>query len=426
MAARLFRQSALQHLNIAERLDTAVRVVSPGASMVVASAAVLVASGLIWAMIGRVPSRVYGDGILLQSGQVIDVTSMADGQVQHVAVSVGDTVHKDDVIAFIDQPELKKQQALLQVRISELSSRYTHLESLGEQGRDLKQAVLTRRKEAVTYSIQESETQLVLYKQKLTSDMALLKEGLTTPTIVAEARQKVLTLQDAINAHYAEQQDIAFNVLESTKALEEQRYDLATKVSDVRRELEELQKKIDTQSLVVAKAAGQVIELKVTEGDVVVRGRPVATIEVAPAERADLVAQVYVPVQDGKRVHPGMGIKLAPSVVKPEEDGYLDGVVESVSSYPISEESMLRAVRNGSLVSSLLKAGPVYEARVRVRTDSTTPSGLKWSSGRGPAIRIASGTPVHGLVTVRTRHPIELVLPALGRILMDTSTEVAP
>jgi HlyD family secretion protein len=118
-----------------------------------------------------------------------------------------------------------------------------------------------------------------------------------------------------------------------------------------------------------------------------------------------------------------MAIKLAPSVVKPEEDGYLLGVVESISPFPISEQSMLRAVRNESLVSALLKDGPVYEARVRVGADATTPSGLRWSNGHGPAIQIASGTPVHGLVTVKTRRPIELILPALERVVTDTQQE---
>jgi len=419
------RQAALQHLNVAERLDTAVRVVSPGVSLVVAAAGVLITIGLVWAFYGRVPSRVYGDGILLQNGQVLDVTSMADGQVQHIAVAVGDSVRRDDVIAYIDQPELKKQQSLLQARFDELGMRSAQLANLAQKHRELKEAVLARRRTAVAYAIGEGGEELKLYEKKVASEEALLAQGLTTPSNLAEARQKVLTLRDFINTRHADRQDIAFSALDSTKVLEEQRFDLAIKLSDVRRELEELEKKNDTQGVVLAKASGQIIELKVTDGDAVIRGRPIATIEVASPERGDLVAQVYVPVQDGKRVKSGMPIKLAPSVVKPEEYGYLDGVVDSVSPYPTSEESMFRAVRNGSLVTSLLKAGPVYELRVHVHVDNGTPSGLKWSNGRGPAIRIASGTPVRGLVTVRTRRPIELVLPAFERALMDTPTNEA-
>src|SRR5581483_3285671 len=107
------------------------------------------------------------------------------------------------------------------------------------------------------------------------------------------------------------------------------------------------------------------------------RGRAIATLEVAPHGAADLVAEVYIPVQDGKRVKPGMHIKLSPSVVKPEEDGYLEGIVDAVSPFPVSEESMLREVRNQNLVQALLKDGPVYETHVRVFADAHTPSGLR-------------------------------------------------
>jgi HlyD family secretion protein len=109
--------------------------------------------------------------------------------------------------------------------------------------------------------------------------------------------------------------------------------------------------------------------------------------------------------------------------VKPEEDGYLLGTVESVSPFPVSQQSMVRAVRNENLVASLLKDGPVYEAHVRVEGDAATPSGLRWSNGHGPTIRIASGAPVHGLVTVKTRRPIELVLPAIERLFSDTQPQ---
>jgi HlyD family secretion protein len=419
----MYRQAALQHLAVAERLDTAVQVVSPATSLIVMAATVTIGTALAWAFLGRVPSRVYGEGLLLRQGSIVDVTSMADGQVQHLVVSVGDTVKEDDVIAYIDQPELTKQQSLLQAKLDELSARSAELEQLDEQGRDLKTAVFHQQKEAVSYAVVETKKQLAFYEQKLKSDTALLNKGLATPAMVAETRQKVLDLHDAISGKRAEAHNIAFNVLETTRTLESRKYDLVMQVNETNRELQEVQKRIDTQSVVLAKAAGWVIEVKLTDGDAVTRGRAIATLEVVPPNHTDLMAEIYLPAQEGKRVKQGMAIKLAPSVVKPEEDGYLLGVVESISPFPISEQSMLRAVRNESLVSALLKDGPVYEARVRVGADATTPSGLRWSNGHGPAIQIASGTPVHGLVTVKTRRPIELILPALERVVTDTQQE---
>jgi HlyD family secretion protein len=418
-----FRQAAMDHLAVAERLDTAVQVVRPATSLVIVAAVAAIAAAVVWAIVGKVPTRVYGDGLLLREGSIVDVASLADGQVQHLMVKVGDLVNQNDPIASIDQPELRKQRSLLEAKLEELQGKYTQLGRLDQAGGQMKNAVFDRQRRAVRYGLKETRKQLAFFEDKLKSDGALLDKGLTTPLAVAETRQKVLELHDAIYAKRAEGRNIAFNALDVERMLESRKYDLEMQVNETKREIEDLQKKIEVQSLVVAKAAGRVIELKLTDGDIVTRGRPIATLEVTPRGAVDLVAEVYVPALDGKRVKVGMPIKLSPSVVKPEEDGYLEGTVESVSPFPVSEESMLRTVRNPSLVQALLKNGPVYDTHVRVLADAHTPSGLRWSNGRGPAIQIASGTPVYGLVTVRTRRPIELVIPALERLITDGAAD---
>src|SRR5688572_28965106 len=119
MKEALYRKAALQHLAVAERLDTAVQVVSPATSLVVLAAAASIVTAIVWALVGRVPSRVYGDGLLFRAGSIVDVTSMADGQVQRLAVKVGDAVEENDTIAYIDQPELKKQRSLLDAKLEQ-------------------------------------------------------------------------------------------------------------------------------------------------------------------------------------------------------------------------------------------------------------------------------------------------------------------
>jgi HlyD family secretion protein len=411
MKEHLYRKAALESLSVAERLDTAVQVVGPASALVTAAAGVTVVTSLVWALVGRVPTRVYGDGLILREGAMQDVTSMADGQVQHMSVNVGDVVHENDVIATIDQPELKKQVALLEAKLGEYTGKYAQLESLDEEGSRIKESVFKQQKAAVGYAVRETQKQLAFYRVKLKSDLDLLDKGLTTPAAVADTRQRVLDLSDAIHSKESERRAIAFDVLEHSRTLEERKYDLTMEVNDTKRELEELQKKLDTQSLVRAKTAGRIVEVKVTDGDAVTRGRPIATLEAAPSGPEQLVAEIYVPSRDGNRVRAVMALKLAPSVVKPEEDGYLEGTVESVSPFPVSEQSMMRTLRNGNVVDALLKSGPVTEVRVRVSMDLTTPSGLRWSNGRGPTIKIDSGTPVQGLV------------PALERLFTDTSSD---
>jgi HlyD family secretion protein len=423
MKQQLFRRVALDNLAVVERLDTAVQVVGPATSLVVLAAIAFIVTSATWALYGRVPTRVYGEGFLLHEGSIVDVTSMADGQMEHMIVGVGDIVKENDPIARVDQPELKKQQSLLEAKLQELGKKFAQLEGLDEQGSALKHSVFKQARAALSYTIGETTKQLSFYEDKLRADETLLAKGLTTPTTVAETRQKVLDLRDAIFAKQAGERNIAFDALDARRNLESRKYDLGMQVSQTKRELEELQKRIETQSVILAKASGRVIEVKLSDGDAVIRGRSIATLEVAPHGPAGLVADVYIPAEDGKRVQAGMAIKLAPAVTKPEDDGYLEGTVDAVSPFPVSEQSMLRVVRNPNIVHALLKDGPVYEAHVRVTADPHTPSGLHWSSGQGPAIQIASGTPVHALVTVRVRRPIELIIPALARLVTDVPNQ---
>jgi HlyD family secretion protein len=242
-----YRQAALQNLAVAERLDTAVQVVGPATSMVVFGAACLIVTALVWAVIGRVPLRVYGDGLLLREGSIVDVTSMADGQVQELVVSVGDIVKENDILARIDQPELKKQRSLLQAKLDELSQKDARLVSIDKQGNALKHAVFSQQREAVTFVVEESKKQLAFLKEKLTADEALLAKGLVTPGAVAETRQRVLDMTDSIYMKQAEGRNISFSALDAQRVLQERTYDLGMEVSETTRELEELDKRTSSR-----------------------------------------------------------------------------------------------------------------------------------------------------------------------------------
>src|SRR5262249_49608811 len=90
-----FRQAAIDHLAVAERLDTAWQVVRPATALVILAAVASISAAVVWSIAGRVPTRVYGQGLLLREGSIVDVSSLADGQVQHMMVKVGDLVKEN-------------------------------------------------------------------------------------------------------------------------------------------------------------------------------------------------------------------------------------------------------------------------------------------------------------------------------------------
>ena len=110
-----------------------------------------------------------------------------------------------------------------------------------------------------------------------------------------------------------------------------------------------------------------------------------------------------------------MEIHVTPDTVRRERFGGIIGTVTQVSAFPMTKEGATTLVGNAELVEDLIsKVGPVIEVQAQLQTDSSTPSGYKWSSSKGPAnLKVSSGTTAIARVTVEKQAPITLILPFL-------------
>lgn len=243
-----FRKNAVENISAAERLDTAVRIVSPMSWIGLLTLSLLAAVTLVWACLGRIPHRVRGTGILINQGQVFDVTSVADGQLSRILVKVDDTVLEDQVVAHIEQPELKKQIASAQAKYDELQAKAEQLSELNQKSHDLRESYLSRRLSNLDGSIRDKEAQLQFFIKKLKSQQDLLEKGLITQTTFLETQQRVLEIQETINTRRNDERDISSDIVQTTKGLAERRFALVQQVNDTKREIEALQKRLDTQS----------------------------------------------------------------------------------------------------------------------------------------------------------------------------------
>ncbi len=139
----------------------------------------------------------------------------------------------------------------------------------------------------------------------------------------------------------------------------------------------------------VSRQDGTVVSVQVTRYQVVTPGTPIASLE--PLTKV-LRAVVYVPVAQGKDIHPGDEARISPALLNKEEYGVMLGTVESITPFPVSNARIQLVVGNASLAKALTAGGAVYEVQVRVLPDPNVKSGVKWSSGRGPNLPITSGT----------------------------------
>jgi HlyD family secretion protein len=108
-----------------------------------------------------------------------------------------------------------------------------------------------------------------------------------------------------------------------------------------------------------------------------------------------------------------MVVQVTPGTVKREEFGSILGRVVWVAEFPSSARGMTRLLGNEALVTKLMTEGPPIQVNVALRRDARTPTGYRWSSSRGPSLKISSGTLAAGDVVVKTDRPMFLVIPTL-------------
>ena len=185
------------------------------------------------------------------------------------------------------------------------------------------------------------------------------------------------------------------------KYLQEVKY-LSLEVQETR-EIAELYSKIKSPE------DGHIVSLMIDKGDFVQKEKVVAIIEDPEKE---LESIFFIPLESGKKIKPGMKVQIEPSIVKSEEFGFMIGEVFFVSEFPATRERMMEILENDQLVDNFSSGGAPLEIHVRLEEDESTESGFKWSSGKGPQLKISSGTLCSGTVVLKKFHPISLVIPS--------------
>jgi multidrug efflux pump subunit AcrA (membrane-fusion protein) len=159
---------------------------------------------------------------------------------------------------------------------------------------------------------------------------------------------------------------------------------------------------------VISPVSGVIASVLIRAGAFTKRGTPLATIE---PDGSEPVVTAFVPAGPGKRVEPGMLVRVSLASVPRSQYGTLRGSVVAVSPVPVPLERVLLIVgENLNVAEFFLAQGPVLEVAVGLERDPTTPSGYEWSIGRGPASAPSLGTMADVWVVVSDESPAEQIL----------------
>lgn len=411
---RVFRAVALQRAASPEQLDHLVRITRPFDWIIIIVICVALVAVVTWGVVGRVPTRAAGEGILIGSGgRVVDATSAAAGRLARIGVAVGDLVSQGQPIAEIVQTDIRQRYANAVEVFHEKERQHADLIEKTRRELTSKSQNFAKLEAAFEQVIKATSQRIDFLAVDVKNLEDLMSKGLTTRRALDERRRELTDAQQR-------KEDTQNEILK----LRSQKMDLETQreresqtsefaLNDARRQMDAAAGQLTRNTEILSPIEGRVLEIKISAGAVLSVGTPVIAIE---SEGRKLEALVYIPAERGKNVKLGMRARIEPSTVKREEFGTMVGAVVAISDFPITPQGMVAVLHNENLVSRFSKEGAAYAATVSLEPDTETFSGYRWAVGRGPPVRLSSGTLVRAEVTTRQQRPLDLVLPLLRRL----------
>ncbi len=465
---KIFRQKSLEKLSTPERLDVLLRIVKPSSWILLAIVGGFLGLAVTWGFVGRLPETAQGSALFVYPRQVVSIQSQGSGQLVSFNVRVGDRVEAGDVIAILNLPDVQK--SLLQERSkleAFLARDRTKTELDVEHARQQKEFIakqiglLEKRKEVLTAQAEATRKKNEAYNAEQRKNLettrllsaelgvalqgrfdtfqTLREEGLSADDAVLNARRShvenmirladldVRRLEQELQEIRAEEsyakaldqiadldiraQELKLQETKLEQSLVESSLQGEAQGDQIRLEIARLEYQLETRGRIVADHTGRVLEISASVGELVRTGSRIGSMEAEDPNSA-LTVLAYFSISDGKKIKDGLKARISPVTVERERHGSILGVVESVSEYPVTREAVANQIGNNEVAEGLTQNARGIEVRVRLEK-ADTPSDFRWTSGKGPDVRITAGTTAVARITTKEIPPAQLVIPAI-------------
>jgi HlyD family secretion protein len=399
---QLFRKSAIEKLASPERLDVLMQVTSPVGWVAIGTVAFILACAIVWSIVGSIPTRIDGQGILLRGGGLRELRANGEGVLTKMNLKLNDVVKNGQLVAEVsagntDDPlnaaRQRYEQALREYNMSKIED---------------ESSIIGLRGTIANYQADLERTQSEL--QRANDDLVVKREqlskGLITKARVDGVERDASNLQSKISSLRTQ----VAGVNQQIRGVDQRIRQRQQSVDAAKLELTQTTNTIASVSKIEATVEGRVVELKKNTGDRVTPGAVLAILE---PPSAMLEPVVFVSSSTGKRIKPGMEAQISPSTVKREEYGFMKGTVQSVGDYPVTPDAAMSIIANQTLVQELIGSTAKIEMRAALKPSADAASGYEWSSSSGPPFRVDTGTRVTVSVVVDRKRPISMILPIL-------------
>jgi len=368
--------------------------------------AVVSAACSAWALAPSVPVKVEGSAVLLAPESRVGVYARSAGQVQELVRRIGDRVKQGDLLMSINRID---QQAA------------------GGGGIGPANNALLDQIKAVERQRQTIESRIGTLR---TANQPV---GLQLKALENLRRDEVIPRYSPL---WVGAQDLYLRNESAIKELQAQLAQLdATQAA--------LQAQRNSQS-VLAPRDGMLLGLSVDPGQAVIPGQRLASVGVGPEPNSSDQERTAIALfsdADVARLKPGMPIQLDLQLQtrdryggSSQRYGLVEGRIANMAPASADLAEVSRAVGDSDLAGSLIArsrqaafgeggdplatlpdkaTAPVRIVTVVDLEQAPTPSGLRWSGGRGPDLPLETGTPAKAKVEVERRSALSFVVPFL-------------
>ncbi|WP_426107555.1 NHLP bacteriocin system secretion protein [Massilia sp. TSP1-1-2] len=414
---QLFRQASLDRLSSPEQLDSLLQVTSSKSWLALGGIGILLFAIVVWSIIGTVPTKLYGQQCLLvKSGGINLVTSANSGRLTDLSVERGDTVTRGQIVGRIEQSDMLQKIKSTEARLKEVQAHYDQAVQLAKESAILRANTREQQVQNLNSQLASAKRKIRLLQERIESQQGLLAQGLIT-------KQTMITTQLELSAVELETENIKgqfkqldVKQLDDKKLGDNELVQAKNQLDDVHRSLNLMLREAKNSTQIVSLYAGKVLEVKVSEGQLVERGMQLLSIEAAVSNINEIEAYVYLPAADGKKIRPGMKVEISPSTVKREEYGFLPGYISSVADYPSTDQGLMRIFGNEQVVKQLSGTNAPIQIVAAFKPSALNASKYQWSTRAGPPFGIQSGTLCAAGITISEQAPISMVLPVLKRV----------
>jgi len=384
----------------------------------------------VWAVVPAINVQVFGSAVLLAPGDRRGLYSRSPGQVLNLSVPVGTRVAKDQVLARLDRIDQAAPGGAAPTGQPQALDR--QLEANADQQQGLMEQLRANTSEVE--ALRQQITTLQVSNQPVGKQLTAL-ESLRQKQVIPTYSPLWVAAQDLYLGNKAAIRSLEAKIaqLEANRGLlQAQQAELRA----VRAELEAVSQSLELR----APEPGRLVSWAVEEGQPVLPGERLGTLALERPSAASRQAMALFTEADATRLRVGAPIEIEPILQSrnqyggtAQRYGGVEGTIKAISPTPLDAAALASVVGEADLALSLVArarqeafgeggdplailpgkaTAPLMLVRVALES-APTPSGLRWSGGRGPDLRFDDGQPAEAKASVERRSLVSYALPFL-------------